>query len=56
MGLLESIAATATPTSRPYAPSGADPFNVRFDEMLSPTEGRLGDRGSSSWAPTTISA
>ena len=23
---------------------GADPFNVRFDEMLSPTEGRLGAR------------
>ncbi len=24
--------------------SGADPFNVRFDEMLSPTEGRMGAR------------
>ena len=23
---------------------GADPFNVRFDEMLSPTEGRMGQR------------
>ncbi len=24
--------------------AGADPFNIRFDEMLSPTEGRLGAR------------
>ncbi len=24
--------------------AGADPFDIRFDEILSPTEGRLGDR------------
>lgn len=24
--------------------AGADPFNVRFDEVLSPTEGRIGDQ------------
>ncbi len=24
--------------------AGADPFNVRFDEIISPTEGQLGDR------------